>query len=87
MSEFGKYIKILREAENLSLQDVADRAGMSKAHIWDLEMGKTKNPRADTMFRLSIVFDRDPEKLAYAAFADCRKTIKAKTKTINSVKP
>lgn len=40
----GPFIKSRRDELRLSLQDVADRIGASKAHIWELENGSAKNP-------------------------------------------
>ena len=39
-----------------SLQELADALGMSKAHMWDLETGKSKNPSADVLKKLSDHF-------------------------------
>jgi transcriptional regulator with XRE-family HTH domain len=36
-----------------SLQGLADAIGMSKAHVWDLETGKSTNPSADVVKKLS----------------------------------
>lgn len=38
----------LRKRRKLSLQDVADRAGVSKAHIWEIEAGRSRNPTIAT---------------------------------------
>ena len=46
----------LREARALSLQDVADRAGLSKSHVWDLEAGNSRNPTIDCILRLARAF-------------------------------
>jgi transcriptional regulator with XRE-family HTH domain len=46
----------LREQHGLSLQDVADRAELSKSHIWDLEQGRARNPTVDTAVRLARAF-------------------------------
>ncbi len=46
----------LRKDRDLSLQDVADRAGLSKSHIWELEHGRAKNPTVDTAIRLARAF-------------------------------
>lgn len=46
----------LREQRDLSLQEVADRAGLSKSHIWELEQGRARNPTVDTAVRLSRAF-------------------------------
>lgn len=40
----GPFIRKRREELRLSLQDVADRIGASKAHVWELENGRAKNP-------------------------------------------
>ncbi len=36
-----------------SLQVLANAIGMSKAHVWDLETGKSTNPSADVVKKLS----------------------------------
>lgn len=36
-----------------SLQELADKIGMSKAHVYDLETGKSANPSADVVKKLS----------------------------------
>ena len=43
----------LRASRNLSLQAVADRAGLSKTHIWDLERGRSRNPTIETAVRVA----------------------------------
>ncbi|MER9455619.1 helix-turn-helix transcriptional regulator [Mesorhizobium sp. M0478] len=44
MVELAVKLKQLRVRSGKSLQDVADAVGASKAHIWDLERGASKNP-------------------------------------------
>lgn len=46
----------LREARNLSLQEVADSAGLTKSHIWELEKGRTSNPTVTTVVALARAF-------------------------------
>ena len=46
----------LRTERDLSLQAVADRAGLSKSHVWDLEQGRARNPTVDTAVRLARAF-------------------------------
>lgn len=46
----------LREKRHLTLQDVADRSGLTKSYIWDLEAGNAKNPTIDAAFRISRAF-------------------------------
>jgi transcriptional regulator with XRE-family HTH domain len=49
-------IKELRLKKKKSLQDVADEIGASKAHVWDLETGKSKNPSIDLLTKLAKCF-------------------------------
>ena len=46
-------LKKLRLNKSKSLQDVADAIGASKAHVWELETGKSKNPSIDLLRRLA----------------------------------
>lgn len=49
-------LKALRTNSKKSLQDVADEVGASKAHVWDLETGKSKNPGIDLLTKLAACF-------------------------------
>lgn len=42
-----------RERLNLSLQTVADRAGITKSHMWELEQGRSINPTVRTVHGLA----------------------------------
>lgn len=55
MSLAGK-LKKLRVEKRESLQQVADGVGVSKAHIWELETGKSDNPGLDLLRRLASHF-------------------------------
>ncbi|MCW2318612.1 transcriptional regulator with XRE-family HTH domain [Rhodoblastus acidophilus] len=46
-------LKEARIRTKKSLQEVADEIGASKAHIWDLETGRAKNPSIDTLTKLA----------------------------------
>lgn len=48
-------LKELRLKKGLSLQELADAVKVSKAHIWDLEQGRAKNPTIETLRDLSTV--------------------------------
>lgn len=53
MDSLGSRLRKFRMAKNLSLQGLADAVGGSKAHIYDLETGKTKNPSLSLLTELS----------------------------------
>ena len=46
----------LRVANRLSLQQVADRIGISKAHVWNLEKGQADNPSMELGVKLADLF-------------------------------
>jgi transcriptional regulator with XRE-family HTH domain len=50
-------LRELRIRKGKSLQQVAGDVGASKAHIWDLETGKSTNPSIDLLKKLSRCFD------------------------------
>jgi transcriptional regulator with XRE-family HTH domain len=52
----GVELKKLRIKRKESLQDVADAVRASKAHIWDIERGASKNPTIDLLNRLATHF-------------------------------
>ena len=53
---FAQRLHQLRIAHRLSLQDVADRIGISKAHVWNLEKAQTENPSMDLVVKLAELF-------------------------------
>lgn len=52
----GERINRLRLEKGESLQDVASAVGVSKAHIWELEKGRTDNPAMALVTRLADHF-------------------------------
>ncbi len=52
----GAKLKELRIRKRQSLQQVADAVGASKAHIWELETGKSRNPSMELLRKLADHF-------------------------------
>lgn len=52
----GARLKELRIKKRQSLQDVADAVGASKAHIWEIERGGSKNPTMELLNKLADHF-------------------------------
>jgi transcriptional regulator with XRE-family HTH domain len=52
----GARLKELRIKNNKSLQDVADAVKASKAHIWEIERGNSKNPTMELLNKLADYF-------------------------------
>lgn len=53
----GAKIKQRRMKKGWSLQQVADEAGVSKAHIYELELNKVKNPSVEILKKLASLFE------------------------------
>lgn len=53
----GARLKELRVKRGQSLQQLADAIGVSKAHIWELETGKSANPSMDLLSNLAAHFE------------------------------
>lgn len=46
---FGKRLRQFREAKGLTLQQVADAVGCTKAYVWELEMREGQRPTAERL--------------------------------------
>lgn len=53
---FARKLHDLRIAKRLSLQDVADAVGVTKAHVFNLEKGNTANPSMELVVKLAEFF-------------------------------
>ena len=53
---FARKLHDLRIAKRLSLQNVADAVGISKAHVFNLEKGITANPSMELVVKLAELF-------------------------------
>lgn len=49
----GKRAAELRALRGLSLQKVADRAGLTKSWLWEIEQGRQKNPTINSAIALA----------------------------------
>lgn len=65
-------ISAARTAKGLSLQDVADLSGYTKAHIWELEKGRALNPTIGLLAALSEALGVPFVVLAQAALVGIR---------------
>ena len=54
-SVFGARLRRFREAKNLTLQQVADAVGCTKAYIWELEMKDGQRPSAERIQKIAQV--------------------------------
>ena len=53
---FAQKLHELRLSKGLSLQDVANKIGVSKAHVFNLEKGTTRNPSMELVLKLADLF-------------------------------
>lgn len=59
----GTRIRLLRELRDMSLQEVADAAGLTKSHVWELEQGRSVNPTVNAVWGLSGALCVSPAQL------------------------
>lgn len=71
---FSDAIRQHRERMGLTLQAVANAAGLTKAHVWELEKGKRVNPTVQTLVGLADVYKVAPASL----FRACAEQIQAR---------
>lgn len=67
MSEFGAFLKQLRNTCGLSLKEVEKTAGVSNAYLSQLERGLRNPPHPDILKRLAPVYEVPVEELLVAA--------------------
>ena len=53
---FAARLNQMRVAKRMSLQQVGDAIGISKAHVWNLEKGKAENPSMELVLKLADLF-------------------------------
>ena len=51
--EIGKNVKKYRELRDYTLPDLAVRAGVSKAFLWEIETGNSKRPGAELLYKIA----------------------------------
>lgn len=63
----GEEVKAARAHSRMSLQDVADAAGFTKSHVWEVEAGRARNPTIGFVSGLSKALGVPFLRLAQAA--------------------
>ena len=66
-------LKQLRELNNLSNKNMADKLGISKTFYWQIENGK-RNLSYEMAIRISKVLKSKPDKLFYEDFKNKKST-------------
>jgi XRE family transcriptional regulator of biofilm formation len=51
--DIGDNISKYRQIRGLTLPDLATKAGVSKAFLWEIESGKSKRPGAEVLFKIA----------------------------------
>ena len=62
--QIGERLFSLRQKAGQSLQEVADAVGVSKAHVWELEKGRSTNPSFELVRKLAHHFGVSVDVLA-----------------------
>jgi len=67
MSDFGDYLRSLREQQRLSLRDVAAKTGVSISYITMIEHSKRKPPGPEVLKKLALSYNVPVKDLMKAA--------------------
>ena len=51
--DIGGNVKKYRELRGFSLSELAEKAGVSKAFLWEIEQGNSKRPGAEILFKIA----------------------------------
>lgn len=63
----GELVRQHREALDLSLAQLAERAGCTKSHVWEIEDGRARNPTVKTVAGLARALGLSLPFVFYAA--------------------
>lgn len=53
MSRLGKRIRELRDSHNMTIKELSDKSGVGQSTISEIETGKAKNPKSETLSKLA----------------------------------
>lgn len=67
--DFPQVIRQARERCDLSLSEAGNLIGCTKAHVWDLEQGKARNPTIKVLAGIACAYDIDLGALAHLCAA------------------
>jgi len=59
----GDRLKVLRAETDMSLSAAAKKLHITKAHLWDLESGRSANPTLKTVLAICRVYDISVQEL------------------------
>ncbi|AII57385.1 helix-turn-helix domain-containing protein [Dehalococcoides mccartyi] len=78
MNDFGEYLRKLREAQKLSLREMAAKTGVSVSYITQIENGKRKAPGPEVLKKLAPAYNVPVRDLLKAAgYLDDIKEVKS----------
>jgi ribosome-binding protein aMBF1 (putative translation factor) len=66
----AEFVKEHRTAQGWSLQELADRAGCTKGHVWEIEAGNSRNPTVKMVHGLAVALGVPAMALFRAAVRD-----------------
>ena len=52
-TRLGEKLKMLRTSKGLTLEKLADMAGLSKSYVWELENRESQRPSAEKLTQLA----------------------------------
>lgn len=74
--DIGSRVHLLRSAYGYSLQDLADKVGTSKSHIWEIEQSRTKNIGSMTLLNICDALETTPNHILMGEKSTPAETLK-----------
>lgn len=63
MTILGENIKKLRERAGMTIKELSDKSGVGQSTISEIETGKAKNPRSETLTKIAKVLNTSVDQL------------------------
>lgn len=73
-TKFGQFISDLRSRHSMKGQELAEKVGISRSYLWQLEHGVRLNPDADVIIRIVKALDLTKEESAALCGVYARET-------------
>ncbi len=87
LKRLGENIRYLRQGKNWSLAQLADKSGVSKAYISDLENGAGGRPNIQYLYRIAVALETTIDTLVNQSVRSSQKKTSKSTRTDESLPP
>src|SRR5713226_3119492 len=87
LKRLGENIRYLRQGKNWSLADLADKSGVSKPYISDLENGSGGRPNIQYLYRIAVALETTIDTLVNQSVRSAQKKTSKSMSSDESLPP